>query len=65
MNVNRKKIYKLFVILMVFSLIAGCGAEPAEKEPSKRTFVEAVDVPEVVIPEISLMAVGDVMLQEN
>ncbi|MEL7563837.1 MAG: CapA family protein [Dehalobacterium sp.] len=58
MSINLKKIYKLFAILMVFSLIAGCGAEPAEKEPS----VEAVEVPEVIIPEISLMAVGDVML---
>lgn len=66
MGRNLKTMYKVLLILMVFSLITGCGSvvdsslpvEQAEKELP----VAVVEVPEVIVPEISLMAVGDVML---
>ncbi|MGI6684660.1 MAG: CapA family protein [Bacillota bacterium] len=61
-------VYLIILVSLISLPLAGCGTlldpvtgKPAEKDFPAEVEVEA-EVPEVIIPEISLIAVGDVML---
>lgn len=63
MEKNIKRIYQLLSILILFSFLTGCGFLESSIKPAVPVVQETVaEVPEVIIPEITFLAAGDVML---